>query len=323
MERKIGERQRWAWLAAGLSAIAGTATSGFRWLWVLAGGLAALGYHMLMDHALQEKSLVSIVKRSGRGHWILVGMILLWSIVLMGWTANLADRAFSSVDGFPGLGWVLLGLAAWGSRKGAGACVRCSGVLCLFLVVLYGIVAVFALPDVKVRYLMPQTQWEQGIWTLGLFLLPAGVWYVPCTRNEKKPAWKFAALLLAASVLLAVATVGVLSPELAASRTVPLYDLAQSVSLFGVVERIEPLLSAAITMGVFALLSTMACASQKLADLIRPWKWNGALICALSGAGMIAVKDLPAEVIAIGAIVFGMVIPLLLLGVAERRDYRM
>ena len=75
--------------------------------------------------------------------------VLLWTVFAMAWTANLSVLAFPMHDGFPGLGWIVLALAAWGSRKGAAACAACAGVLCLFLLVLYGTVVVFAVPDVK------------------------------------------------------------------------------------------------------------------------------------------------------------------------------
>ena len=321
MERTIGERQRWAWLAAGYSAVAATGTGGYGWIWVLLGGLFTAVYDLVMDRSLREQSLASILRRNfGWSRNILAGLILLWTILVMGWTANLADQAFSQVDGFPGLGWVLLALAAWGCRKGAAACARCSGVLCLILIALYGVIVVFAAPDVRVAYLVPTADWDQGIWTVGLLLLPAGVWYIPCNHRPKGPAWPMACVLPLFAAALAAVTVGVLSPELAASREVPLYDLAQSVSLFGVVERIEPLLSAAMTMGIFALLSIMACSAQALADVIRPWLWNGVGSCVLAGAAMFLAKDFPAELIAIGAVVFCMLIPLLLVTLSEKRD---
>ena len=321
MGQKIGERQRWAWLAAGLSAAAASDVCGYNWLWVLIGGLAASVYYIIMDQKLDDRGLAWAMGAAfGWGGKILAVLTLLWTVLVMGWAANLADTAFPMVDGFPGLGWVLLGLAAWGAWKGPGACARCGGVLCLFLIVLYGIITVFATPDVTWSYLKPTAHWEHGIWTAGVFLLPAGVWYVPCTRNRKGPTWQMALLLPLFAAALAAVTGGVLSPELAVLRVAPLYDLAQSVSLFGVVERIEPLLSAALTMGVFALLSSLACAAQALADRVWPWQWNGAAACALAGAAMLLTKGFPVELVAIGAWVFWLLIPVLVLVFNRKRN---
>lgn len=319
MEHTIGERQRWAWLAAGLSGIAASRLCGFSWLWVLIGGLVVTGYYIYIDRKLDDDGLaVLMVKGLGGGGRILVLLTLLWTVLVMGWAACLADAAFPMVDGFPGLGWVLLALAAWGSQKGTGACARCSGVLCLFLTALYGVIVVFAVPDVDWNWLAPRGGWKDGVWAAGLFLLPAGVWYVPCSRSRKGPAWQMAFLLPVFAAALAAVTVGVLSPELAAERPVPLYDLAQSVSVLGVVERIEPLLSAAMTMGLFALLSSLACACRGLLDQIRPWRWNGAAACVVSGGAMYLIRPLPLELLTVGAVVFWLLIPLLVVVLASK-----
>ena len=128
-----------------------------------------------------------------------------------------------------------------------------------------------------------------------------------------------ALLLPAFAAVLTAVTAGVLSPELAAARTVPLYDLAQSVSLFGVVERIEPLLSAAMTMGVFALLSALACAGQALADTLWPWTWSGSAVCAAAAGMMYLTRNVPPEVLTAGAVVFWFAVPVATVGVVRIR----
>ena len=145
MERRIGERQRWAWMAAGLSAVVASKVCGYHWLWVLVGGLVVSVYNIVLDRTLAEQGVARLLCRKfGWGGKILAGSTLLWTILVMGWVAYLADTAFPMVDGFPGLGWVLLALAVWAAAKGPAACARCCGVLCLILLALYGVVAVFA-----------------------------------------------------------------------------------------------------------------------------------------------------------------------------------
>lgn len=271
-----------------------------------------------MDQTVPSEGMASLYRQLGWGGKILLSLTGLWTILILSWTACLADTAFPMVDGFPGLGWVLLALAAWGGQKGSAACARCSGVLCLFLLVLYGIVGIFAVPDVRADHLVPNGQWQESIWTLGLFLLPAGVWFVPCTRSRKGPAWQMAFLLPLFGAFLAAVTAGVLSPELAARKSVPLYDLAQSVSIFGVVERIEPLLSAAMTMGVFALMSSLVCSGQVMAEYLGAGAWSGTVICGAAGAGMYLIRNWPAAWIAAGSAVFLLAVPLLVIVFAPR-----
>lgn len=312
MEQKVGERQRWAWLMAGFSVVVASGTCGYGWQWVLVAGLAAALYYIVLDRKLSQEGVAkTMVLAFGVGGKVLNVLSYFWLVLMMGWTACLADTAFPMVDGFPVLGWSMLTLTAWSCWKGAAACARCSGVLCLFLIVLYGVVAVFAIPDVKMANLRMQPGWEESVLAAGLFLLPAGVWFVPGRRSGKGAAWNMAWILPGFAGVLTAVTAGVLSPELAWERPVPVYDLAQSVSLFGVVERIEPLLSAAMVMGVFALLSSLACACQALGEDVVQWKWYGIAACAAAGVGMYLVRSVPVHWLAIGNVVVFAVLPII------------
>ncbi|MBP3633423.1 MAG: hypothetical protein J6J43_02490 [Oscillospiraceae bacterium] len=309
MHRAIGERQRWAWLAAGTSAVVAAQLSGLQWLWVLLGGGVVTAYYLYIDKQLGCEGLAdrlsSVFGFSGK---VIAVLFLFWLILTMGRCACLADLAFPTVDGFPGLGWVLLALAAWGSRKGSAACAGCGGVLCLFLLALYALIAAFAAPNVQLEYLRPSADYKQGICALGLLLVPAVVWCIP-VKEQKGSCRKLFLLLPVAAAGLCAVTSGVLSPELAKTRAVPVYDLARSVSILGVVERIEPLLSAAMTMGIFCLLSALASACRVLADQLGQWQWSGSLCCLAAGAAMYPVKTLPQDLFIAGNTIFFLILP--------------
>ena len=136
---------------------------------------------------------------------------------------------------------------------------------------------------------------------------------VPCPGARKGPAWKLALMAPVFTVVLACITVGVLSPELAAERHVPLYDLAQSVSVFGVVEHIEPLLSAAMIMGVFAAMSALVCGAQAAADGWKTWKWSGTAVCFGAGLLMAWTVNWPMVWIAAGSVILWLAVPVLVL----------
>ena len=311
MDQRIGERQRWVWLASGLSGAVAAKTCGLNWAWVLGAGLLSALYYIYLDMRLHPQGVAELLPEIfGKTGKILAIAVLLWTVLLMAWTANLANGAFPMVKGEPVLGWSVLALAAWGSWKGPAACARCAGVLCLFLLALYGVIGGFAVPDAQLENLVPVGGWEDGVLTLGIFLLPSAVWFLPCTRSRKKPAWQMALLLPAFAGGLAIVTAGVLSPLLARSQPAALYALAQSVSLFGVVERIEPLLSAAMTMGVFCLLSAMACACTQLWGRLRPWRWSGILCCAAAAALMGWTENLDFRILTAGTAVFYVLVPL-------------
>ena len=315
----MGERQRWTWIAAGLSAAVAAAACGLGWIWVLAGGGAVTAYYICMDRNLSAcGAAVLLPVRWGIAGRIAAALVLLWTVLVMGWTALLADAAFPMVDGFPALGWILLLLAGAGCCKGAAACARCAGVLCLFLVALYGVIVGFSLPDVTWKNVSLSGTWQDSLWATGLFLLPGAVWYLPCSRSRKKTAWSLLLILPVCGAVLAAVTAGVLTPELAADLPAPLYTLAQSVSLFGVLERIEPLLSAAMTMGVFCLLSVQSCACSALGKALGLGKWTGAAACAAAGAVMFPVRDLPRWVLGTGCVLFWVLLPLLCLGKRDK-----
>ena len=98
--------------------------------------------------------------------------------------------------------------------------------------------------------------------------------------------------------------------------------LAQSVSLFGVVERIEPLLSAAMTMGVFCLVSVMACACMRLWGKVLLRKWSGVICCAAAAIIMKWVRNTDLIIVAAGNVVFGMLLPLTALWIGKGRKKR-
>lgn len=304
--RNIGDRQRWAWLTAGLSAAAAAMTAGISWLWVLLGGLAAILYYMYLEGHLRPVGLAAVL-RHRLGLWA-CAVTFLWTVAVMGRVAVMADTAFPNVDGFPSLGWALLALAAWGSRKGAAACARCCGILCLLLGGLYAVILGFSLPEVQLRWLRPEGAAVESLWALGAFLLPAAVWYAPCREGKlRRPMWL--ALPGLAAVLSAV-TAGVLSPALTKELSLPFYTLTQWISIFGVVERIEPLLSAALTMGVFSLLSALACSCGALTKAAGLGDMGGPLSCLLAAGAMFFAGGLTLPVLTVGGAVVWLALPL-------------
>ena len=174
MAHKIGERQRWAWLWAGASGIAAACLCGFGWRWVLLGSAAAAAYYIYLERRTPASGLaLHICTQLGLIGKLLNALTLVWIVVTMGWAASLADAAFPSVNGFPSLGWLLLALAAWGSRKGGAVGARCCGVLSLFLLGLYGVIVGFAIPDIDPKNLEHHGAWTQALVTFGLCLQPA------------------------------------------------------------------------------------------------------------------------------------------------------
>ncbi len=305
MAHEMGGRQRWLWVLSGLTAVVAAQGCGLGWIWVLAGVGLTAGFFFALERILPEEGLAAVLRNWGKAPVI---FMILWLVILMGWAARFADDAFPMVGETPVLGWVILALAAWASRKGSGACGACAGVLSLFLLVLYGMVVLFAIPDVSLPHLAPSLSWEDGVQALCLGLLTGAVWLLPCKRGKGR-TWPLAVLMPVLAGGLALITAGVLSGPLAKTLPTPLYMLTQSISLFGVLERVESLLSAAMVMGSFCLLSAMACGIQHLGDKILPWKWNGTAGCLLAAVLSGLKIPISSTVLAAGSLVFWILLP--------------
>ena len=52
MDSRIGERQRWVWLAAAVSAVSAILLCRLNWFWVLLGGLGICLYYLYIENRL-------------------------------------------------------------------------------------------------------------------------------------------------------------------------------------------------------------------------------------------------------------------------------
>lgn len=301
MHRSVSLQQRWAWIISAWSCIITGCLCGMNWLWVLLSAVMGCAMLFWMQKIMPPVGAAAQIKlRWSKAGKIINSFAYLWLVVMMSWTAGLSDHAFPVALGFPELGWVLLCLTAWGIHKGAEACARCCGVLCLLLIGLYSLVLLSAISDIQWEFMLPKGTPKQIVWCLGLSLLPAAVWFLPKGKKEERVPWAMLVLFPASAGVCAAVTAGVLSQELAAEEMVPFYNLVQSVSVLGVVERMESLLSAAMIMGVFSLLSMLASACQVIADQVFPWKWSGAAACVLAFMIMPVAKEVPLTALFVG-----------------------
>ena len=313
MNEKIGLRQRRVWQMAAISAVAACCLCKISWPWVLVGSVIAAGYQRLLEKNIPEEGLAkgAVVAWGGFGKFVLL-VTWGWTIYMMGWAAQLADRAFQVSNGTQILGLTVLTLTAWGSWKGIAVCARCCGVLSLFLLCLYGVILAFAVPEIRVKNLYPTGNWSDSAEALALLFVASGGWYGPFEKKRRERAWGLLLLPLI-TVGVSVVTAGVLSPALTDLRKDPFYDVTKSISLFGVMERVEPLLSAAITMGVFALLTTMAAACQSIGAEFKQSRWYGSGSCAIAALLLMLQNYKWGEIRIFGAILIWMIVPMLII----------
>ena len=81
MDQRIGERQRWAWLASGLSAAVAACACGFSWAWVLGAGLLVTVYYIYMDIRLRPRGLSAMLPQVlGKPGRVLAVLTLIWMV---------------------------------------------------------------------------------------------------------------------------------------------------------------------------------------------------------------------------------------------------
>ena len=213
-------------------------------------------------------------------------LLLLWNWLMLGCFASMLSLPAQS--DLPGL--LLLLLAAYGAER--KTLPRVAAVLSFFLVAMYGALLVFALPELKVQALAPELQ---GDWTLLPFALaPTAVCYL-CKERGRATPWLMGGILLAG--LAAVVTQGL--------RATDFYTAAKSVTVLGVMERLEPLVLSALTAGGFCLMGLLCTVNGELTQ----GRATASLNFLGGAAGYLLFPLIPSWLPAAGTAIFWGLIP--------------
>ena len=239
------DRSAGLWLVS-FAATASAALCGrFGWLpALLGGGLGALAFRVRL-----HRGRIPPAVRKVQALWLAVPLSI---------AANSASTLFPDGGHSLYVPAVVLGLS-WllccHRRSGVLSCCAVAG---FFVLGALGIVALCAVPDLKIDWLRPEFHWMEALTALslaagGMFLCEA----VPdiCLG----PGWRWASALVPA--VLSALTAGGLSRPLAARQASAFYTLSRSVSLFGVAERFEALIAACLTLGVCSACALLLCAA--------------------------------------------------------------
>lgn len=267
MPERFTNRQLAAGTAAGMTAIGAWRLAGLPWLaaWLGLGGAAIILYSI--RHGGTAAQITAAF-----GLWparVLLTLEGLWLAVVLGWLAVRSADAFPGQDMFPTVGLVLLALVLGAVRRGGGVMARCGAVCFLVLAALYTGVLAFAVPDLKIARLLPTRIEGAGIAkALAWCLLPAvGLLAAPqADERVRGPIGWGAAYLLAVPVM----TTAALGAAVTAAVDEPFYIMVQNISILGVMERFEGVVSALEQVGAFCLMGVLAAAGGwGLADV---WK---------------------------------------------------
>ena len=103
-------------------------------------------------------------------------------------------------------------------------------------------------------------------------------------------------------------------PELARQEPLPFLTLTKSLSVLSVMQRFELLLSVAQLLGLFALLTMLVCAAERMLGAVRRKNGmgsTGGVFCLLAFGGSFLAYRLPIWSWAVGAAIFWGVVPIL------------
>ena len=310
-------RQLRAWSFCALSVPAAMVLPGRGWLWSLGGSLAACGL-AAAQQALQRRSglgmraafACAFGQRAGR---LLAAGELVWLLLAAAGAAGACQIAFEDDLGAlaPAVPFLLASLACGKGRVAAG---RVCGVLALCLAGLYAMIAAASLRHIQPAWCRPAGIPADAALALGMCLAPVCVSFVLEDGEAPRVSVGSCAAAALLPALPAFLTAACLSPALANTQRVPLLTLTKSLSVLSVMQRFELLLSVALMLGLFALLTACGCAAMHLAQ--APGTDGGRKPAAggfwlLAFAGSFLAGGIPMWFWTVGAAIFWGILPIL------------
>lgn len=227
------------------------------------GCAIAAGYYVLTQELangavyLPELTVRAFGKAAGR---VVLAIGGVFTLLAAAQTARRAGIAFP--DGTAWLaGGVIVLLGTLAGEKDAKQAAKVCGVLFLVLAGLYTIIILAAAKSAQLRWMAPWGGARQTLEVVPSLLALTCLRFLPGRTQRVKRGWL--GLLAICPAVLAAVTAGCLSPRLTQQLTFPFYTVSQSLSVLGVMERLEPVVSAALLMGFFALESLLLEAGRE------------------------------------------------------------
>lgn len=248
----------WPWLTAAMFAPAAQSLGSSPWPWALALALGSMAVFLCAE---------MVTGRGWRCGKVLAAAEYLFLALCVGMVAGRVGDCWLSARG----GWVIpavvLVLAACASERGAKVGARSGATLFWFIAMAFLVLVVFALPDVEAANLYPGRLNSCGT-DIGVLLIPGVVLLLP--RQKGKEPWPWALAIVVGAGLVSVLTAGALSPGVAAQTPGAFFQMVRGLQIFGVAERFEALVAAAMTMSWFCLMSLLLAAAGDVGQKVCP-----------------------------------------------------
>ena len=281
MMNSYSPRQLCALLAAALAAPLVTVCSAVSWPWVLLGtAAAAIPLFYIYNHmgptalpsGIGPQELLETAWGKRGGKWLAL-LSWIWLVLLAALAASMAVTAFPQDNAFPVIPLTLLALAAVASCQGAAATCRFGATLFLAVAPMISLVLAFGTTDMELQALRPGGGAGESLGPLTVLLLPAAAFYLRDGLTQRKTTWfRWYLLIGGAGVAVSLVCVGALGLPLAQASSNAFWLMSRSISVLGVMERFEAVISALLSISFCCLLAYLLAAGRK------------ALTCAATGA---------------------------------------
>ena len=236
--------------------------------------------------------------------WLCAAQFL-WIAAVLGNIAGWITESWPVENAYPAVPLVLLALGAGAAAGGAEKAARAGSALFWLLAIAYSITLLAGIDEVDVRLIKPAGMPDGRL--ILVFLIPALISLVPGRRQPTR--WLVAVLGFAVAV--SVVITGCLSSAVAETVPVPFYEWVRGLSLLGSVQRFEAVISVAVMMGWFALISFLLSTARDMMACVKPVCAKGSvwLCAALAGAFMLFADSVEVWHLVLGSVIAWLLIP--------------
>lgn len=232
----------------------------------------------------------------------------LTAVLCLGAVVRWAQSAYPSAKNAWPLGLILLAMAAYASRGGLQPLLRTGAICFFFLVVLDTAVLAFGLGNISTVRPAVWHKLDSSVLHLVWLLLPLACSWLGTPQPSARWRAVWAVICVAPCLVCWLS----LSGMVASGSEFPFYTLTKSISVIGVMERFEVLLSAALTAGIFCLMGifTHICGNTLENRVPKTGKGAYILTFALGAGASLLSKTWLQAAIAILAVIFWGIVPI-------------
>lgn len=236
-----------------------------------------------------------------------------WLTLSLGSLAGASGTCWEETNAIPVIPAILVIVSALASQNGGSRAARAGATLVWLVLPVLAVVFLLGTADINIH-------WVRKEWNtpderlLSLLLIPCLGVFLP--RDKDRGSGWLVAVIGAAAVAASVVMDGVMGAQIAGNAPNTFYEFSKGVSLLGVAERFEALVSCVLTGGWFALFTVLLSGAYHLAERIIPGagKWC-VWLCA--GIGIVVMCILPNGLpgLAVGNLIFWVFLPLITQGI--------